>query len=99
MKKLALALLIASTLSLGGCAGTLPPTVASIQQLAVSVCGFLPTVATVASIIAAGNPLVATAEAIANAICNAVTPAKVSGRLRAVQPMVGGVVIHGRWVN
>ena len=100
MKKLAMLLLTASSITLGSCAGTLPPSVSSVQQLAVAVCGFLPTASTVANIIAAGNPLVATGEAIANAICAAVTPAKLSGRkLGAIQPMVGGVVIHGRFVN
>ena len=100
MRKLTILLLTASSITLGSCAGTLPPTVASVQQLAVAVCGFLPTAATVANIISAGNPLVMTGEAIAAAICQAVTPAKLSGkRLGAITPMVGNVIVHGRFVN
>jgi hypothetical protein len=96
MKKV---LLLVGFLSMGGCTTTGAIDVTTIQQDAVLACGFLPTVGTVANIIAVGNPLLATAEAVAAAICAAVAPAKASGRLGAVAPQVNGVTIHGRFVQ
>ena len=96
----------AVSLSLTGCAGisevatNVAPTIAAVQSVAVSVCGFLPTASSVASIIASAVPWLSTAEAIAQAICGAVTPAKLGGsRLGAAQPRVHGVAIHGRFVR
>lgn len=89
-------------LALGGCAttgGIVAPTIASVQAAAVAACSFLPTVATVASIIAAGNPAVITAGAIAEAICSALAASKSSARKRATVPVVGNVVIHGTYVR
>ena len=104
MRKLFFVIPIAAMFSLGGCAtigGLSAPTVAQVQAAAVAACSFLPTAATVANIIAAGNPLVSTAGAIAQAICSALASSNVrsSARLRATQPMVGNVVIHGRFVG
>jgi hypothetical protein len=102
MRKLAYALLTAGSIGLGGCASITPANVTTVisqvQADAVAVCGFLPTAATVANIISAGNPLIATVSAIAEAICSAVLPAKL-GRKLAVIPTVNGVPIHGRFVR
>ncbi len=70
--------------------------VKTIQSTAVAVCGFLPTAATVGNIIAAGNPILTTAEAIAEAICAAVSPAKAATRHGGALPTVSGVVIKGK---
>ena len=73
------------------------------QSDAVAACGFLPTVATVAGILAAGNPAVMTAAAIGQAICAAVVPAKAAGPRRAAAgasaPAVSGVAIEGHFVD
>lgn len=105
MKHLALVM----ALVLGGCAtnsagqptvGGLTQTqiIAGAQQAAVGICGFLPTAATVVGILTAGNPAVATAEAIASAICAAVVPVKLA-RKGTPLPTVAGVPVHGRFVN
>jgi hypothetical protein len=100
--------ILAASLSLGlsGCAGlqqditAAGPTIAAVQQVAVSLCGFLPTASTIAGILSGGSPLVSTAEAVASAICAAVTPASAGGtRLGASRPHVGGVPVHGRFVR
>jgi len=53
----------------------------------------------VANIIAAGNPSMMTATAIAGAICAAVTPKPpIMGLMEAV-PMVNGVPIEGHFVR
>ena len=100
-RKLAFAACIALTVS--GCAmapGATPSQVVSdAQKYAVTACGFLATIATITDIFLSGNPAYSTAEGIGQAICAAVTPAKLAGRYRAAIPTVGGVVIHGRFVN
>jgi len=93
---------VAAALALSGCAGGVTPatvsaTIAQVQQATVLTCSFLPTAATVAGILSGGNPLVTTAAAIAQAICTAVT-AK-GARKGGPAPMVGNVVVHGRWVK
>ena len=102
-------LVLCAALSLGGCATTgtggttsVSSTAAQVQAAAVMVCGFLPTVASVSSILAALIPgggaveqLVASA---ADQICAAVLPAK-SGKLGAKVPTVHGIVVHGRFVR
>jgi len=103
IRKLFFAAPVAAALALSGCAGgsvtpaTVSATIAQVQQAAVLACGFLPTAATVASILSGGNPLVTTAAGIAQAICTAVT-AK-AARRGGPAPMVGNVVIHGRWMR
>ena len=104
LRTLKFALPLAGMIALGGCGttgGLSAPTIAQVQAAAVAACSFLPTATTVAQIISAGNPLVTTAGAIAQAICSALATSSVksSARLHAVQPMVGNVVIHGRFVN
>ena len=103
IRKLFFAAPVAAALALGGCATggvtatSVATTISAVQQAAVLACGFLPTAATVASILSGGNPLVSTASAIAQAICTAVTPKSV--RRGASVPMVGNVVVHGRFVK
>lgn len=114
MKKLALTLMLASGLALAGCAtpgnGPAPApsgpiaqdsTITAIQQAAVSVCGFLPAVETVASIVATftgGGAIVDLVGRVAGSICNAVKP-PLGARKRAAVPMVNGVVIKGGFVR
>ena len=93
-------------LTLGGCTttgGVSPDAKAFLEQVrqsAVAVCGFLPTIDTVAAIIATGNPIVATVSGLANAICAAVTALPpVQLRRGAAPPTVAGVVIHGKFVR
>jgi len=95
-------------LHLSGCAAqtqaTIDTIVATARKYAVAYCGYQPTINTVANIIRAGDPLIQTAEAVANAICTAVTaPAPVgvaalSSSARPV-PMVAGVVVKGKFVR
>lgn len=103
MRKFLLGIMLVGGLALGGCSttgGLAGLSAASVQQLAVSICGYLPTAATVAAILAAGNPAINTIEAAASAICAAVAPvATASGKLRATTPTVAGVVVHGRFVR
>lgn len=76
-------------------------TITAIQQAAVRVCGFLPTVQTVADIVATftgGSAIVNLAGNVATAICNAVRP-PLGARKRAAVPMVNGIVIQGGFVR
>jgi hypothetical protein len=103
MKKILLAAAAAWAVSLGGCTTTgtfdLATFVSQVQSTTNAVCAFIPTAETVANIVATGNPIVATADAVANAICDAVRP-KTTGRLRAPgPPTVAGVVVHGRFTG
>lgn len=104
------ALASAIAISGGGCAllstaqqAQVTATVAGVQQSAVQACGFLPTAASVAAIIASlvpgGSVVVATADSIAAQICAVVSPAKASGRLGASVPTVNGVPVHGTFVR
>ena len=94
-------------LSLGGCsqiaAWTTNPTTLNfetqVQQGAVALCGYLPSVEAVAAIVAANNPLLALPEAMANAICAAVQPKSGGKVATATTPMVAGVVITGKFVK
>ena len=90
-------------LCLGSCTpqqqATLDTVVAQARKISVAVCGFLPTVSTVANIIRAGDPLIQTSEAVANAICGAVTqPQSLMIGPRPV-PVVAGVVVKGKFVR
>jgi hypothetical protein len=71
-----------------------------IQQAAVGLCGYLPSVESVAAIVAANNPLLALPEAVANAICAAVQPAATAkAGAAAPAPMVAGVAVTGKFVK
>jgi hypothetical protein len=78
-----------------------PDLITKVQAETVKACGFLPAVTTVSAIIATGNPQVASALAIANAICVAVQTLPGAATLygRAEPPTVAGVPIEGEWVN
>lgn len=92
-------------LALASCTTTDPvtgePVVMDVQSAARAACRFLPTAETVAGIIATGDPRLATASAIARAICDALspdTPAGIMTLLKAA-PIVNGVVIRGTRVE
>ncbi len=107
MRTTLLTLPLLAALTLGGCATNAGGgfDISAVQNATVAACRFLPTASTVANIIAAGNPLLATAEAIAAAICAAVLPTApaplppVLARRGVVVPTVNGVVIHGTFVR
>jgi hypothetical protein len=65
------------------------------QNLAVQICGFLPTVQTVANIFASGSPALDTASEVANAVCQAVNTPRGAGQ----KPVVAGVVVEGQRVR
>lgn len=88
-------------LSLGACATLQSPlgnsnTIIKIQNAAIAACAFLPTAQTIASILAANDPKLATAEAVAAAICAAIQPT--AHALIYVAPAVDGVQIVGAFV-
>jgi len=91
--------------ALAGCQTINPTTgdvvkVTDVRTAAVAACGFLPTAETVASIIRTNDPKLATASAIAEAICAAITakPSN-SGAVTLFSvpsvPKVNGVPIKG----
>lgn len=106
MRKTLIALSFAATL--GGCAAGLDgkPTVdsnvqAQVQQAAASICGFVPTISTVASIVATfttAGPVVDLVSQVATAICDVVAPKKNMMR-RAVRPAVNGVLVQGYFIR
>jgi hypothetical protein len=95
MKKFLLIAGLASFAALGGCSstGTLTANVAAIeaevQADANLVCGFIPTVATIASFIPGGSVVAPAAASIAESICGAVAAAPPvtvsSARLRSLK--------------
>lgn len=102
MRKLMLS--ATTALFLSGCATTgtggldIPGVIAQVQSITASVCMFIPTAETVAGILAAGNPILGTATAVADAICAAVT--KKGARLGVgAAPTVAGVPIHGTFLQ
>lgn len=107
MRKILISTLAA--LSVSGCAttgglstdptGQVATAIADVQAITTQICGFVPLAVTVADILAAGNPALGTAGSIAQAICNAVTPAKLGARKGAAIPTVADVQIHGRFVR
>jgi hypothetical protein len=105
MRNLLIAGTLASSLALGGCAtGTsanVAAEIAAVQQTAVQVCGYLPTIATVTGILSTfvpgASPINDVAVQVAQAICGAVT-AK-SARRGGGAPTVRGVPVQGRFVR
>lgn len=74
--------------------------VSKIRDLTVKVCGFLPTVGTVISILKASNPAVMGVVAVATAICEAVKPKPAATvGLLTLPPAVNGVPIEGEFVK
>lgn len=105
MRKFIVSTFLAGSLALAGCAGTTIPTldpnvVSQVQTTAAQICGFLPTVTTVANVIAAlvgaGNT-VSTITSAAQGICNAVTTK--SARRGGVAPSFMGVAIQGKFIR
>jgi hypothetical protein len=115
MRNLLASAVVAGSLLLGGCAttgtttGTDPITgqpiateIANVQALAVKICAFQPTEATVAAILATlvpgAAPVTAIISQVAASICSAV--AAPAARLRgAAWPEVNGVPINGHFVS
>lgn len=109
LRKLCLAMAAACAFALGGCAtngagpsapSLDPAVIAQVQQTASTVCGFLPTVETVAQIIASftsAGPVVGVVSQAANGICAAVTAKGV--RLGQKAPKYRGVAIRGQFVR
>lgn len=101
----------AMALSLAACNETAVATVeAQAQQAAMVACAFLPTIDTVAALIATNNPAVATGAQIGAAICAAVqnspaatvaatAPAALLSPTAPSPPVVFGVPIHGRFIG
>jgi hypothetical protein len=102
-------ILVAAAAAAVGLAGCTPSSVGNsaeisqIQQAAVAACAFLPTVTTVADILAKNSSAVATAEQVAAAICAAVVPApKTSSKfkLTLIEPInLSGITIDGKFVK
>lgn len=103
MKKFLMAGLLAGSTLLASCATTPNGSteVGNVQQIAQRVCGFLPTAETVINIIGLNNSALATATAIADAICAAVAPKMLRRKAlrRLGPPTVGGVPVYGRFVK
>lgn len=101
VKSFALASMLGGMLTgLGTCSmDSAKPTVDQVQQIALQVCSAVPTVSSVAQLIAQNNPSLVTAEAIANAICNAIAKFNVSAEPgsgpKAFQVVVAGVPVYG----
>jgi len=111
MQKLRVFLIsIAAAVGLSACAGvtgtgpttgtiTGDITVAQVQSIANTTCGFLPTVATVAKIIASfagASDVVDVVSQAATAICGAVTK---PGLRRGAVPVARGVAIRGQFTR
>ncbi len=108
MRKIVLASALAGALALAGCAtvgGVSTISTATVQADAVSICGWEPVAADIATVIAslvgpAGSAVVVTANSVATAICNSVTAAKATASAKfgaAAAPslvVVNGVVVH-----
>lgn len=108
MRLMATLVFLGAAAMLGGCQtkpdGTKvidPAIVDTAQNIAVTVCGFLPLANTIAAIVATGNPLVLTGEAIGQAICAAEVKTASAARAGAAAPapVVAGVVVQGRFIK
>jgi len=104
MKRIFLAAALAAVTALAGCQTINPLTgdtiqVTDVQSAAVAACSFLPTAETVAAIIKTDDAKLATATAIAEAICHAITVKPSSGAVTLFSittvPKVNGVPIKG----
>ena len=111
MNKFLLASALSGSLLVASCA-TVPtvdpitgtkvvPEVTKIMTSAVAICGFEPTAATVAAILASfipgASPIASIVNQVASSICNAVT-AK-SARYGGAAPSVNGIAIAGHFVQ
>lgn len=113
MRNVGLVLALVGGLGLGGCAttpdgtptvdvGQIQTVLTQAQQDAAKICGFIPTIGTVASIAASFFPGaqagVDIGNQIATMVCNAVAPPK-SLKRRAGAPMVGDVKVEGYFIR
>lgn len=95
--------LIASSLSLGACNDVTVQQISQVQQIAQAACAFVPTVASVVEIFAAGGTAL-TAVKAADIICNAIANLKPSAALDAhvsTKVFINGkeVQIQGQFVK
>lgn len=74
--------------------------VKKVQARVVAMCGFLPSAASVAAMLSAGNPAVVGVIGVATAICQAVSAQEEFKGITAYSstPTVNGVPIEGDWV-
>lgn len=95
MKQFAIIAILA--MSLAGCNAD---KVEAIRAFASGYCGFIPSAASVAAVLA-GNPAIATVGGVGKAICDAVTAKKVMTLIPegkpAECPKVNDVCIEGEW--
>ena len=101
------ALVAALFLALAGCGteGKFDSQIAAVQAASAKICKFLPTAASVAAILTAGNPAVTGVAATAAAICAAVTvsnPVTLFGMGETKPkecPKVNGVCVEGEFID
>jgi hypothetical protein len=73
--------------------------ITDVQAITVPLCGFLPAAASIGSIFLAGDPALATAEQIANAVCAAVNGTAPPAAARAMRKRGNGlpaIIVNGR---
>lgn len=110
MRKTVIALSFATALGgctsgIGGGTTTIDPNIqAQVQQAAASICGFVPTIGTIASIIGTFSnvgPIVSIVNEVATSICNAVAPPPTTRMMlrRGTQPMVNGIPVQGYFLR
>lgn len=98
MKKLAIALACCALLSACATGSGTEDKIKEIQRYARLTCSFVPTVETVAKILAGGT-LIDTTSSVATAICSAVTTAPLADGPGDRVPWVNGVVVKGKFVR
>ena len=100
MKKIILSAALCSTLALGACTTVeVEDKIAQVRAYTRLACSFLPTVSTVAKILAGGLGVVQTASAVGDAICAAVTTAPLADGPGDRTPRVNGVVVKGTFIK
>lgn len=72
--------------------------VEKIRDRVTAMCGFLPTAASVAAMLAASNPTVTGVIGIASAICQAVSPKPGLTLIGNKTPTVNGVPVEGEFI-
>lgn len=103
MTKILLALALVSTTALGGCAGLTAANLAAqvsaaeaeVQADTNLVCGFIPTVATIAAFIPGAGAVAPAAASIAEAICSAIAQAPpVTAQSARLKSLNSGVAVN-----
>lgn len=74
------------------------PRIKQIQDKVIASCGFLPTAASVAAMLAATNPTVTGVVAIAQAICQVATASRYPKLASVNSGTVNGVPVEGDWI-